>query len=124
MNHQLQQKRDQLYAEAEKAVKTEIRRAKREAEQIVEEIKEMKDSVNFKEHKWIEARKKLEEAEVSLVDEKEQTYENEQLVPLEVNDDVILKSIQQRGVILEKLSRSEEHTSELQSRGHLVCRLL
>src|SRR5690625_5911231 len=25
---------------------------------------------------------------------------------------------------LEELSRSEEHTSELQSRGHLVCRLL
>src|SRR5690625_6275008 len=27
-------------------------------------------------------------------------------------------------VQLEELSRSEEHTSELQSRGHLVCRLL
>src|SRR5437870_11503312 len=26
--------------------------------------------------------------------------------------------------IIQKLSRSEEHTSELQSRGHLVCRLL
>src|SRR5690625_5501043 len=25
---------------------------------------------------------------------------------------------------LEKIARSEEHTSELQSRGHLVCRLL
>src|SRR5690625_2582005 len=28
------------------------------------------------------------------------------------------------GVIVEHLGRSEEHTSELQSRGHLVCRLL
>src|SRR5690625_6303558 len=27
-------------------------------------------------------------------------------------------------VIFSKLYRSEEHTSELQSRGHLVCRLL
>src|SRR5690625_4097824 len=26
--------------------------------------------------------------------------------------------------LFEKLKRSEEHTSELQSRGHLVCRLL
>src|SRR5215208_67889 len=25
---------------------------------------------------------------------------------------------------LERIARSEEHTSELQSRGHLVCRLL
>src|SRR5690625_6718282 len=29
-----------------------------------------------------------------------------------------------RRLILEGLYRSEEHTSELQSRGHLVCRLL
>src|SRR5207253_5038932 len=29
-----------------------------------------------------------------------------------------------RGTPEEALSRSEEHTSELQSRGHLVCRLL
>src|SRR5690625_6952437 len=28
------------------------------------------------------------------------------------------------GFILVMVSRSEEHTSELQSRGHLVCRLL
>src|SRR5690625_6524370 len=28
------------------------------------------------------------------------------------------------GLILGPLLRSEEHTSELQSRGHLVCRLL
>src|SRR5437870_7038141 len=27
-------------------------------------------------------------------------------------------------VVLERIHRSEEHTSELQSRGHLVCRLL
>src|SRR5439155_4971675 len=29
-----------------------------------------------------------------------------------------------RPVSFEKKARSEEHTSELQSRGHLVCRLL
>src|SRR5207253_11156396 len=28
------------------------------------------------------------------------------------------------GVFLDHMHRSEEHTSELQSRGHLVCRLL
>src|SRR5690625_6939224 len=30
----------------------------------------------------------------------------------------------QKKILDEKLIRSEEHTSELQSRGHLVCRLL
>src|SRR5690625_6241257 len=29
-----------------------------------------------------------------------------------------------QGIIVSLLFRSEEHTSELQSRGHLVCRLL
>src|SRR5690625_6896466 len=29
-----------------------------------------------------------------------------------------------RKIISDSLNRSEEHTSELQSRGHLVCRLL
>src|SRR5437870_13666707 len=35
--------------------------------------------------------------------------------------DEIMKSHVDRGI---QLVRSEEHTSELQSRGHLVCRLL
>src|SRR5207253_9292939 len=30
----------------------------------------------------------------------------------------------QNAALLSRLARSEEHTSELQSRGHLVCRLL
>src|SRR5690625_1949118 len=29
-----------------------------------------------------------------------------------------------KGYLLKEMDRSEEHTSELQSRGHLVCRLL
>src|SRR5437870_7484847 len=32
--------------------------------------------------------------------------------------------IRQNAAMLAELERSEEHTSELQSRGHLVCRLL
>src|SRR5439155_5916700 len=32
--------------------------------------------------------------------------------------------VHQRGLVREPVDRSEEHTSELQSRGHLVCRLL
>src|SRR2546422_3249495 len=36
----------------------------------------------------------------------------------------VLNSPQQTGVDFWSLNRSEEHTSELQSRLHLVCRLL
>src|SRR5690625_5760471 len=34
------------------------------------------------------------------------------------------KSRGRKGVIITRVWRSEEHTSELQSRGHLVCRLV
>src|SRR5690625_6745496 len=40
------------------------------------------------------------------------------------NDSVIEFEKANRPDLVENLNRSEEHTSELQSRGHLVCRLL
>src|SRR5690625_6493264 len=40
-------------------------------------------------------------------------------------DDTLTKELDTDYIIgLRKMARSEEHTSELQSRGHLVCRLL
>src|SRR5690625_5571616 len=43
-----------------------------------------------------------------------------------LNLDVGRKAFSADGVVrlLGRMARSEEHTSELQSRGHLVCRLL
>src|SRR5690625_6106748 len=40
------------------------------------------------------------------------------------DDEIIGKRLAAIGTIKDDLIRSEEHTSELQSRGHLVCRLL
>src|SRR5205809_3520710 len=34
------------------------------------------------------------------------------------------REVDTQGVVLDRVPRSEEHTSELQSRLHLVCRLL
>src|SRR5690625_8013474 len=41
-------------------------------------------------------------------------------------DDLVLEPGDRLAVVVDRreLDRSEEHTSELQSRGHLVCRLL
>src|SRR2546422_7797001 len=36
----------------------------------------------------------------------------------------LMKQLRHRMIILDAFGRSEEHTSELQSRLHLVCRLL
>src|SRR2546422_7368424 len=41
-----------------------------------------------------------------------------------VQEDVGQEIDRERQVLVEHLDRSEEHTSELQSRLHLVCRLL
>src|SRR5207253_7486487 len=41
-----------------------------------------------------------------------------------ITDHVTMRQIQPKLVARDEFRRSEEHTSELQSRGHLVCRLL
>src|SRR5690625_6870026 len=45
-------------------------------------------------------------------------------MPTVMIDAIAIADTDTTGVIREALVRSEEHTSELQSRGHLVCRLL
>src|SRR5690625_6642003 len=56
-----------------------------------------------------------------------------QLIPGTVRDEVeaidgsdvkLTLDLDLQTYVQQKLERSEEHTSELQSRGHLVCRLL
>src|SRR5690625_1300276 len=48
---------------------------------------------------------------------------NEEVIQsLSIGDEVVLTDEKKQPVAI--LTRSEEHTSELQSRGHLVCRLL
>src|SRR5437870_9606353 len=42
----------------------------------------------------------------------------------QVADDEVVEPDGEDGVTSARRARSEEHTSELQSRGHLVCRLL
>src|SRR5690625_5762426 len=51
------------------------------------------------------------------------TRENPSTVDLQKTEKLILRIDAQLRVMLDDV-RSEEHTSELQSRGHLVCRLL
>jgi len=103
---QFEQRQNRLYEEAEDKAAKEIQKARKEAEKIVKEIKKMKDSVRFKEHKWIDARKQLDEAEIHLLD-KEKEEIKEDLSQLKKDDEVILKSINQRGVVLEEVSSKE-----------------
>src|SRR5207253_11504994 len=45
-------------------------------------------------------------------------------VDVDRNDAAVAEMIHDHGEVQRAAARSEEHTSELQSRGHLVCRLL
>src|SRR3989449_6160051 len=48
----------------------------------------------------------------------------ERLVELHVGEETVAANLRERVLRRVELLRSEEHTSELQSRLHLVCRLL
>src|SRR5690625_1478898 len=64
---QFEHERDRLYKEAEEKAAQAIENAKKEAEIIVESVRDMKERATWKEHEWIEARKSLEDAQPSLV---------------------------------------------------------
>src|SRR5690625_6111384 len=51
-------------------------------------------------------------------------YTASQIPQLIIEKNLVGYEIDERAAQLASFSRSEEHTSELQSRGHLVCRLL
>src|SRR5437870_11798308 len=56
-----------------------------------------------------------------LLREIQQSYSSENdLTEMKILEPVLSTEV----LVLDDLGRSEEHTSELQSRGHLVCRLL
>src|SRR5690625_842089 len=67
-----------------------------------------------------------EGAYLELESELEQKFNLKEVIVTEVDlaDDSRADSILKRQLGLAAADRSEEHTSELQSRGHLVCRLL
>src|SRR5699024_6691844 len=58
-----QAKRDTLYKKAEEKAEKALQQAREEAQIIVDEVKQMRDQTNRKEHERIEARKMLEDAQ-------------------------------------------------------------
>src|SRR5699024_6647397 len=62
-----QKERNNLFKKAEEKSEKALQRARKEAQIIVDEVRQMKDKTLWKEHEWIEARKMLEEAQPNLV---------------------------------------------------------
>src|SRR5699024_8935864 len=74
------QVKDALYERAEEKAEEALEKARKDAEAIVAEVRDMKDQTMWKEHEWIEARKQLDDAQPQLrTEEKEKAIQTEQL---------------------------------------------
>lgn len=100
--------RDDLYKLAEEKADEAIRKAKVEAEEIVAEVREMRGRSSVKEHEWIAARKRLEEAHPDLVpNERESVPKSKEDDTLQVGDEVKFLQLNREGIIAEVVGKDE-----------------
>lgn len=103
-----QAERKKLYQKAEEKAEKALKQAREEAEIIVQEVREMKDKAQWKEHEWIEARKMLEEAQPDLVKETaQQQVKKAEIKELEIGDEIKHDTLGQTGEIIEKKNNNE-----------------
>ncbi|GEL76812.1 endonuclease MutS2 [Tenuibacillus multivorans] len=105
--HYLSHKEKHMDKAKVKAAKI-VDRAETEAEEILKEIREMRDEANVKEHRFIDAKKKLSNQKESLetTEEKPQkkAAKNQSFMP---GDEVHVLSFNQNGNIVEKINDKE-----------------
>src|SRR5207253_8887477 len=73
---------------------------------------------------WIWETNFIPDARKAQIDAQEQKGAGVNLTQFEISDNTLIGHLAEWPVGRYHKARSEEHTSELQSRGHLVCRLL
>lgn len=98
-------KKEKLYQKAEEKAGKALEKARDEAEKIVSDIRKMKTDAELKEHKWIEARKSLDEAMPELSSKKPaEKVAKTKAKDLHPGDDVKLLSLDQQGTIVDKIN--------------------
>lgn len=105
--HRFESKREALFKKAEEKAEKALANAREEAETIVREIRNMKTDAKLKEHEWIAARKMLEEAQPQLTSKKETKEQNITKETFNPGDEIKLLTLNQNGIILEKVSDNE-----------------
>ncbi|MFD2926170.1 endonuclease MutS2 [Halobacillus naozhouensis] len=107
---QFEEKRERLYTKAETKAEKAVEKARHEAEEIVQQLRQMKNQAEIKDHELIEARKALDETKPNLANKKKTSkkpvskQEDKELRP---GDEVKLLTLNQQGVILEQTSSNE-----------------
>lgn len=97
-----EEQKEKLMLKAEQDAKAAVAKARREADEVIQELRKlaMEEGASIKEHKLIEARKKLDEAEPELVQAKKRSVANKKQ-KLSVGDEVKVFSLNSRGSILD-----------------------
>ena len=97
-----EEQKEKLLLKAEQDAKQAVIKARREADEVIQELRKlaMEEGASIKEHKLIEAKKKLEQAEPELVQAKKRSVANKKQ-KLSVGDDIKVFSLNSRGSILE-----------------------
>lgn len=104
----LEQEKAKVLEEAENQAEEAVKKAKQEAEQIIKELRTLqKESHAIKEHKLIEAKKRLEEATPSLQQDKKQRKPKKVEVEVRPGDEVKVLSFGQKGIIVDKINERE-----------------
>ncbi|MDY0405409.1 Smr/MutS family protein [Virgibacillus sp. 179-BFC.A HS] len=97
-----------MYKKAEDKAKKAVDKAREQAEKIVAEIRDMQIDAQLKEHKWIEAKKSLDDALPQLTEKTPEKAhpKRKKEVSFQPGDDVKLTSLDQQGTIVEKVNDS------------------
>lgn len=103
-----QSERKNLYEKAKEQAKEATRKARLEAEKIVDDLRNKQKHASFKEHEWIEARKSLDEATLGwdAIDNEAEAREQGP-IELKPRDEVKVLSLNREGEIMEKISDHE-----------------
>lgn len=108
--HTFHKEKTRMYEKAEEKADKALRKAREEAEIIVEEVRQMKDQSLWKEHEWIEARKMLEEAQPELADSTSKSAASKpekRPQDIQVGDEIKHQTLQQYGEVVEKKNDKE-----------------
>ena len=98
-----EEQRDRMLAKAQEEAREAVAKAKREAEQIVADLRKlaMEEGASVKEHKLIEARKRLDEAAPRLQKPKTAAPRGGKPQKIQVGDEVMVYSLNQKGHVVE-----------------------
>ncbi|MGM8215548.1 endonuclease MutS2 [Bacillaceae bacterium W0354] len=100
--------KDQVFDKAKEKAKKIVDKAEHEADEIIKEIKEMRNEVSIKEHRFIDAKKKLEEQKEGLnAGENKPVKKVKQKQKLIPGDEVHVLSFNQNGHIVSQINDRE-----------------